>query len=85
MLSICSCVSCRCAVLRDINATNPTNPAILFGRGTWSWHQGLLWGTSGWDGNTTFHTTASTADPNNITMRPGNLPGYRVYGWRRTA
>jgi hypothetical protein len=58
-----------------INTTNSTNPATLFGRGTWVRHSGLLWSTTANDGNTTFPTNASLANG-------GNLPGY---GWRRTA
>jgi hypothetical protein len=60
-----------------INTTNITNPAILFGRGTWQRQTGLLWCTPASDGNTTFSTNVSTSGG-------GNLPGYRVYGWRRT-
>jgi hypothetical protein len=69
-----------------INTTNTTNPATLFGIGTWQRHSGLLWSSSSNDGNSTFHTNASTVnwDPGNIGgLIPGNLSGYRVVGWRR--
>jgi hypothetical protein len=67
-----------------INTTNSTNPAILFGKGTWVRQTGLLWSTSANDGNTTFNTTASVHFQTLDNPFPaGNLHGYRVYAWRR--